>query len=155
MSAPVIHTKYKAKIPQTLSYPVGAEKISDVLASVPQLKDLSISFHTFNPVIHQKGRQEPYPFLEVQYVYSPAGRTTSNWAKEVGWCDPRWEITVRPVPRELKSKINEELEVAGFPQLLKWMQERKGITGREGCERIAFLFDEVQGKLQVMEFKKP
>jgi hypothetical protein len=151
----MIPTKYKAKIPQTLSYPVGAEKISDVLASVPQLKDVSISFHAFNPVKHQKGRSEPYPILEVQYAYCPAGRTTSNWAIEVGWSDPRWEITVRPVPRELKNKICEELEVVGFPRLVKWMQERKGITGREGCERIAFLFDELQGKLQVTEFKKP
>jgi len=151
----MIPTTYKAKIPQTLSYPVGAEKISDVLASVPQLKDLSISFHTFNPVKHQKGRQEPYPILEVEYVYSPAARTTSNWVIEAGMCDPRWQITVKPVPRDLKNKVKEELDAVGFPRLVKWMHERKNINGREGCERISFLFDELQGKLQVSEFKKP
>ena len=40
----LIPTRSKGKISQLLSYPIGAERVSSALASVPQYKELVLHF---------------------------------------------------------------------------------------------------------------
>ena len=42
----IIPTRFKAKISHELSFPIGAEKISIALASVPQLAQLVLHFNS-------------------------------------------------------------------------------------------------------------
>ena len=40
----MIPTQYKAKLPRHLSYPIGAESLSEALAGAPHVESLSVTF---------------------------------------------------------------------------------------------------------------
>ena len=41
----MIPTRYKSKLPGDLSYPLGAQAVSEALAGVPQFDALTLTFH--------------------------------------------------------------------------------------------------------------
>ena len=62
----VIPTLSKAKISRYLSYPIGAEHISEALASVPQFAELKLLFYSSK--FHTPLRRGDYEFLRVEYL---------------------------------------------------------------------------------------
>lgn len=62
-----IPTRYKAKIPRTLSYPIGAKAISDALLGVPQFNELNVEFFYHNQWADHHGTATPYQVLHAHY----------------------------------------------------------------------------------------
>jgi hypothetical protein len=63
----VIPTRYKSRIPHTLSYPVGAKAISEALRGVTQFPELSVRFSYSNQLARHHGTSTPYPIIEVRF----------------------------------------------------------------------------------------
>jgi hypothetical protein len=147
-----IPTGYKDKIPHTFSYSIGAERISEALQEVPQIKDLCVYFSGFNCAKNLREGGKVNPVLEVQYTYSRPGLSSSNSMIEDGWYRPRWKIYVRPVRRELKHIVMELLLEEGLPRVREWLVSRKALAGREAFHRLTFHFDEHADKLNGEEY---
>ena len=96
-------TLYKARLPRLLSYPLGAQKISEALAGVTESPNIGLHFSNHSKQNH--GTQRPYAVLEGGYRRMPRSFSESNMFIEQGWNDPKWTVTVQAVPRELKHDI--------------------------------------------------
>ena len=79
----VIPTASRARISHKLSYPVGAERISAVLASVPQLAELRVRFYSGFDIQLRSGH---YEFLRVEYLNKHAAIT------RVAYFRPLWTL---------------------------------------------------------------
>src|SRR5438105_15718980 len=100
----VIPTLSRVKISRNLSYPIGAEAISEALASVVQLTELKLLFYSskFDTGL----RRGHYEFLRVEYLNN--ARSVEKWPIWNLHGRPpqsRWEIAVQPVPRVLRHHI--------------------------------------------------
>jgi len=102
-------TRSKAKIPSSLSYPVGAQFLSDALRDVSQASQLSIGFYYFVPLHRKDGRKQPFPILAAEYNYQKPGISSSNVGIALGWHSPRWTLTVWPVLLIFRSLLTASL----------------------------------------------
>ena len=93
----MIPTRYKDKIPHTLSYPVGAKVISEALTGVPQFAELTVAFRFWNQLARHHGTATPYRVVEAQF--SGPHRHFSSSKQMEGFHCPRWTISVDAVPR--------------------------------------------------------
>ena len=144
----IFPTGYKARIPKTLSYVLGAEKISEALGETPQAPLFTISFSSNDSIKHRRGRERPYPVFEVEYHNYRPTRSSSNDMIASGFYEPRWEISVRPVPCELRHTVSELLLGEGFSRVRAWLLARAKVMGHVGCQRISLLFDETTQELR-------
>src|SRR5215204_332946 len=121
----MIPTRYKSKLPHSLSYPVGAEAISESLKGVPQVPALSLGFYDRPTVFaseFQKLRDSnsPYPIFNATFRHIQPGLSASNKYIAEGWYEETWELSVYPVPRGLKSAARQVLLSEGLPLIRKW-----------------------------------
>ena len=153
----MIPTHYKAKLPRQLSYPIGAEALTEGLTGAPHAELLSLSFwgkpvwpgSRFKQV---EAQQWPYTILVVEY--RPArqpGYGGARYMIESGWYDTKWEVTVYPVVRELRHHANCLLRERGLPLVVKWLSgsNRPGWLSRD--QRIQFVFSPAEGTLSAQE----
>ena len=132
----IIPTRYKAKISGELSFPIGAEKISAALASVPQLSKLVLQFSSD---YKQKTRSGQYICLRVRYArlslpmnpLSPSGIPLFN----------EWEIEVKPVPRTCRHRIQEHIVHIALPQIERWLLTRSTLEQR-GSDTLVLSYDQ-------------
>jgi hypothetical protein len=141
----IIPTLSRSKIPRNLSYPIGAEAISEVLGPVPQFSDLKVIFFLSKfDVSVRSGRyaQPCYEFIRVEYlkdakpgekwpIKSPYGRPPRN----------QWEIVVQPVPRILRHRITKYTIESALPMIRDWLMDRSQLM-QSGSELLAFFYDE-------------
>src|SRR5215475_8224591 len=110
----MIRTRSKFKLSHTLSYPIGAESVSESLKGVPQESVLSIGFYD-KPGVFVSGFRKlretntPYPIFVASFRHIHPGLTASNQFIADGWYQENWELTVYPVPRHLKSVARQGL----------------------------------------------
>lgn len=134
-----IPTKYKSKLPNDFSYPIGAELISEVLVGVPQFEKLVISFSSYHFAFtsdFQRARKEkqPYQVFRLTMTHILKGLSSPNQFIEDGFYNENWEIHIYPVPRKLKSVAKELLLDAVLPQAKEWMEKPRTeiwLTGRK------------------------
>ena len=106
----MIKTSYKEKLPQGMSYPVGAEIVSNALAGVPQYEELQISFwfrdeywaSSYTRKIKGKGE---ITVLEVSHS------SFSRYAFD------KWQIHINSVPSTYKKQVSEQLVAQVLPEL--------------------------------------
>lgn len=143
----MIPTRYKARLPRHLSYPLGAEAISEALAGAPHVEALSLTFSN-EPVWPAAefrrllGGRLPYNVMAAEY--RPArkpGLSASSAMVQRGWYDETWELKVYPVLAELRHLANRLLHEEGLPAVVTWLQS----SGRAGwaatSQRIELAFD--------------
>jgi hypothetical protein len=149
MGQPMIHTTSKDKLPKFLSYPIGAEILTDALSSSPQIEKLTVSLFTrYGSLQDKKYRTQPYPILRINYRYLRSNRYTSNSFVESGYYDSEsWHITVVAIPAELKSQVRKLLLSEGLPQILSWLQAERTALWLEGHRQFVILFDEKDSTL--------
>ena len=133
----LIPTKFKSKIPHTLSYPIGAEAISSALKDVPQFGDLTLQFSLWKFL--RPDQTHVYTVLVLNYSRA-AGSLTSG-ELDLKWPEPRWTIMVRPVPRNRRHLIKTRLEEEALPFARRWLMET-GVRDEIGGITLAFSFDE-------------
>jgi hypothetical protein len=129
----IIPTRYKSKIAQYLSYPIGAEQISAALAAAPQFGELELCFcsNQFN----REWRRGNYQFLRAWHYKShglinPSVRARSDW-----------EINVQPVPRILRHRIHQYIVETALPQMAHWLVELSKLQQGGGAS-LTFMYDE-------------
>ncbi len=132
----MIPTRYKSKLPKTLSWPLGAQAISACLAGAPHVADLSLSFRD-SPVwpasAFQRLLQESLPYAIVVVDYQPASRPGYSGATfmiDRGWYEAKWEIRINPVLRSLRAAAGAALQAHGLPAVKDWLNS----SGRAGWE---------------------
>jgi hypothetical protein len=122
----MIPTRYKARLPKTLVYPIRAGALSDALTGVPQFEQLSIAFHQhpfdlaseFAEAI-RSGR--PYAVVRARYVRTPMGLSESKEWAEKGLYGPRWELVVYSVPIRLAGPACAQITESGLPTIRAWL----------------------------------
>ena len=135
----LIPTRFKSKIPHTLSYPIGAEAISSALKDVPQFADLALQFWLWK-FLHPD-RTHVYTVLVLSYARAPQSLTSGEHDLKYGRLEPRWTIMVRPVPRKRRYLIKTKLEEEALPFARRWLMET-GIRDEIGGLTLTFSFDE-------------
>jgi len=142
----LIPTRYKRKLPNTLSYPLGAEALSIAFAGVPQFSDLGVTFSFYSRLNALKSTI--YQVINIHYSRSAMDLTTGKTALEYGWLEKKWEITVGAVPRDRRYFIKGLLEREALPLARTWLIE-KGDCEEVGGLTLTFSFDEEQEILKV------
>jgi hypothetical protein len=123
-----IPTRYKAKLPGWLSWPVGAQQLTEGLKEVPQLASLSVCFH-----LHRIAEGDAsHPVLTAAHRNVRPGLSGLNFGIERGWYKETWELTVYAVPRERRHRINGLLRDAGLAVVADWLTEPRSETWRDG-----------------------
>lgn len=130
----VIPTARKSRISHLLSWPIGAERLSLALASVPQLRLLSLQFVQN---WYDKMHFPRYPVLSTFYLHneitfkSVTGQTVST----------EWLIHVHPVRRQFRHRIQEYMLAEGLPIAARWFEERSDLCLR-GYDKLVFFYEE-------------
>lgn len=134
----MIPTRHKSKLPETLSWPLGAEAISAALGDAPHAADLTLRFSD-SPVWPASEFQlllrESLPYVVLCAEYQPESRpgyAGSASMSESGFFDTRWEVRVNPVPRSLRAAAAALLRDQGLPLIVDWLRSsrRGGWLGR-------------------------
>lgn len=149
----MIPTRHKARLPKSLSWPLGAEAISAALADAPHVADLTLSFAD-SPVWPASEFQRllresrPYPLLVAQYrPASKPGYGGMTALVERGWFEAKWELQVNPVPRADRAAAAAALRETGLPAVAEWLRS-SGRAGWEGrAHRLALVFSRAGGTL--------
>jgi hypothetical protein len=143
----VIPTLYKTKVPQSLSYPLGAELISRAFADVPQFAELKIRFFWYSK--EKNTRTKNYRVLNISYSRGAPTLTDGEAALRYGWLEKKWEITVSPVPRERRHLIKDLVERDALPIARKWLIENSE-RDEVGGLTLTFKFND---ETEVLEMK--
>lgn len=142
----MIPTKFKQKLPKTLSYPIGAEAISEGFAYAPHAEEINLEFHDM-PVWPASDFQYtlrdalPYPILIAEYKpSSKPGYSGAKFMVEAGWYDQHWSLRVYPVRRELKHTVGQLLREHGLPVLVEWLHsaDKPGWENRQHSIKVVF-----------------
>src|SRR4051812_5646100 len=121
----MIPTRFKAKLPKTLSYPVGAEAISKALGNAPHASNLRL--HFFDAAVwpaseFQRLLREAMPYKLFVVAYQPAFKANYGGANDLveqGYYDKQWELQVYPVLRHLRQRAGQLLKEQGFPAMVE------------------------------------
>jgi hypothetical protein len=103
----LIPTLYKTRLPSELSFPVGAEVLSEHLADVPHFSDFRICFSDVVSAWKSKFQQMLADGADYEIV------TARLWSP--------FEIFVYPVRRHLKHAVKEAMVADGLPKMRQWM----------------------------------
>jgi hypothetical protein len=136
----VIPTEWKSKLPQTLSYPLGAEMLSKAFAGVPQFDKLKVRFWFYSQA--RPETLERYSVLEIDYRRpAKSVHTQPESLGEDGLPKLAWSITVRPVPRIHRNSIRTQLRDVALPQARLWLEKNAG-RDAVGSLGLVFTYDE-------------
>jgi len=141
----MIPTVYKWELSSLLSYPLGAKNISDAFEGVPQFEELSIRFSPGERNPHRV--ESPFSVFRVNYSKRKPGHSASNSFIEEGWYDPRWEINVGAVPRQLRHTVKTALLSEALPRVRRWLADHADATGRDGHAWVRIWYNAEEERL--------
>lgn len=153
----MIPTSYKVKLPRHLSYPVGAEAVSEALAGAPYFESLTLGFSDraiwpgaeFRRLLRER---LPYKLMRAAYRSSnKAGFITSNAMARQGWNDVSWELTVYPVLSELRHLANGLLLEQGLPAVAGWLKSSHRAGWMSRSQQILLEFNPADGTLAILQ----
>lgn len=137
----MLQTTYRGKLPKGWSYPIGAERLTEVLSGVPQLDTIELRFHTHEHILasaHQRSLNsgEPITVIRISYRNIQPGLTGSNDMIASGWYAEHWDISVHGVPSGSRSVALRAIVDAG--SLLRgWLSSPRPETWRYGRHACA------------------
>jgi hypothetical protein len=153
----MIPTRSKAKLPRTLSYPIGAEALTEGLGDAPHGEAFTVAF-LGKPVWpgseFQQLLAEEHPYKVLVASYQPArrpGYVGPRFLVERGWFEPKWELTVYPVVRQLRHLTNHLLRREGLPLVVRWLRSSQEVGWTERDHRIELVFDPAGQSLSAEE----
>lgn len=114
----VIPTVRKQKLPSFLSYPVGAQLVTNALLTVPQVDKLELWF-----TCDQDRESEvdgKHLVFAARYRKWNMGLSASRSMDESGFYGPKWAAWVYAVPKPLNSLIRSALIDHGFELIRGW-----------------------------------
>ena len=135
----MIPTRYKSKLSHLMSYPIGAGILSNSLAEVPQINDLSVAF--FASCQHPNKLENPCKILHIGYSYRRVNLTSSNEFIDQGYYVEKWNIMVYPVPRTHVNFVKNKIIKEGLEKIRQWLYFHKDITGKDGSCWLHLFYD--------------
>ena len=146
----MIPTTYSHKLPRGLSYPAGAELLTELFAGVPQAERFELYFNRHELIFasdHQAAVRsgKPVTVLAISYRNSRPGLTGSNFEIERGWYGEHWQITVYAVPSALRLAVRQAI-VASGDRLRRWVTQPRPDPWKDQRHRclVRVRFDDVQ-----------
>ena len=133
--AKLIPTKSRAHLPRGVSYPLGAELVSDALRGVPQFDQLVLEFHA----------QPQYgPLDPEQLIFAGVS------------CRSRddWSVWVSAVPSELAARARRFATYHGFAHWLAWLRRSRTETWFLHWHRCAIAIDPISNEGVLAEFEE-
>lgn len=151
-----MQTMFRAKLPQTLSHPVGLELIRSLLAHVPQVDSLRVTFSSghWQATKFRRALRERKPHALLTVSYRPAekpGFIGSKSAAERGAYDEAWELAVHPTSRELRALARRLLISEGLPAVASWLERTHATTDDSRYRAMELVFDPGGGSLEPRE----
>lgn len=153
----MIPTASKHKLPGHLSYPIGAQALTEGLAGAPHLDSLTVSFWD-QPVWpasrFQKILADKQPYVIMAAAHDPVrkpGYGGSNSFVESGWYDEKWKLTVYPVLRELRHMANELLREKGLGLITQWLRCSTQAVWLLHYHRIELIFHPLEESITTTE----
>ena len=150
MSA-IIPTKFKSKLPQRLSFPIGAETLSEALLSVPQFEKLTATFFYYSKANDFPKESVEFSVIEVKFRNLKSNQNSPQQFIDEGFYEETWEITVKPVPRELKQKIKQHLVAEGLPKIREWLSMERQASWLEGRKSLEVSYNKIADVLMNKE----
>lgn len=151
----MIPTRSKSKLSQDLSFPIGAQAVSEGLTGVPHYDDIELSFSVYAVYPDSDFRRylrEELPYRIIQFDYRPAtnaGYVTANDMVEWGWNDPKWELAVYPVLRSRRHEVNQFIREQGLPAIRQWLQSSEAVGWEDHQHTLKLVFNFADGSLSV------
>jgi hypothetical protein len=140
----MIPTGFKLRLPKHLSYPIGAEALSDALADAPNVEAITLFFGTSQwPVSGTKRALAggmPHDILVADFW--PANYRGSN---------ENWFLYVYAVPRDLRHLVNRLLREQGVPHLSGWLRASLRPDWRLRHHRLVLRFIPVEESITADE----
>jgi hypothetical protein len=134
----LIPTRFKGKISHELSFPVGAEKLSNALAHSPQYSRLVLHFHSD---FRRRVRLGCYPCIGVMRASRYADMKNEFLDAAGIPLFNEWQLDVYPVPRIHRHLIQQHIINRALPEISEWLRKRDEIE-HSGEESLKFFFDE-------------
>jgi hypothetical protein len=139
----IIPTCFKAKISHALTFPVGAEKVSNALVHAPQFGDLVLYFNSDrwgNVRFHRYacigvGRSSRRAAMADRFLNS-AGIPRFN----------EWRVDVFPVPRTHRHLVQHHILSRALPEISEWLRKRDELD-QPGEESLTFIYNEEKDEL--------
>jgi hypothetical protein len=149
----MIPTRYKSKLPRYLSYPIGAEALTEGLAHALHVELFKVVFYANARSRHSEFQQtltqkQPYSILIAEHKPSQKpGYCGAQFMIERGYYDEHWELTVYPVLRELRHMANGLLREQGLPLVVEWLRTSDRSGWRSSKQSIELIFNPVEETL--------
>jgi hypothetical protein len=133
----MIPTEWKSKLPKPMSYPIGAEALSEALADAPNVEAMTLFFGNSQWPASGSRRvladQTPHDILIAEFW--PAAHRGSN---------ENWFLHVYAVPRDLRYMANRLLREQGLPHLFRWLRASLRPDWRARHQKLALRFIPVE-----------
>src|SRR5262245_24073336 len=153
----LIPTRHRDRLPMDLSYPIGAEVLSEAFRGVPQYGMLSLFFTTWRQpgtaaaatkASRGAGRQH---VLCANYRHLRPGHGSSGALIRSGFYEPDWSLSVYAVPRQCRSLVRALLIRDGMPLLRAWLTEPRTETWLIGQRWLLVEFSQADGTLRASQ----
>ncbi len=151
----LIRTTSKFKLPDTLSYPIGAEEISRQLQDVPQFNQLTITFFEntglfksdFMKVIKEK---KNLTILRADYRPAFSGPSMPRYDQNK-LHGVYWAIYIFPVPRDMRKIVSTELKEHGMKKVFQWLASSKNPSWLLSRKQFNVKFDLSENRMNYSE----
>jgi hypothetical protein len=140
---PIIPTRFKAKISHALSFPIGAEKLSNALLHTPQFGDLVLHFNSDR---WGNVRFRRYTCIGVEHS-SRRAEMADRFLDSAGIpMFSEWRVDIFPVPRTHRHTIQQHILNRALPEISDWLSRRDEFN-QPGEESLKFIYDEERDEL--------
>lgn len=153
----MIPTRSRSKLPGHLSYPIGAEVISEALHGMPHVESMTVAFRKqavwpgseFRRLLSAR---LPYTILTGKYqpAHKP-GLTGSDHMVQAGWYDEAWSLEVYPVHVELRPVAARLLRDVGSPAIATWLKSSAKPGWAMSWRQIELVFSPADASLDLRE----
>ncbi len=133
----------KPRLPKTLAWVVGVERLSVRFAGVPQFEDMQVWFddHPVKddwPVNAQKASSEKIPQQVLTVWFSSRG-------------DVKWYLMVYPVDANRRSHVRDLLEQQAFPVIEDWMKAERPETWFQNDKHLRCIWYPETNRIEMKE----
>lgn len=131
----------KPRLPGTLTWPIGVERLSELFETAPQASQIQIWFND-RPT---DGRMRMDQILVTGTPY----QVFTVWYSVYG--DPKWYFMVYPVDRTKKSEIRELLETQAFPAVDQWLRGHKTDVWLSSSKYLRCILHQKEPMIEIKE----